>query len=57
MVRPRGALVIPRGNSALVRFDHEHAARVSAAKKALALAEDADANAAAPITFGTREWA
>ncbi len=40
----------------LVRFNAEHAALVIAARVAQQLAEDADVNAVAPVTFGTRTW-
>lgn len=57
MVRPRGAqIVAPKGCSMLVRFNAEHAALVIAARVAQQLAEDADVNAVAPVTFGTRTW-
>lgn len=56
MVRPRGALVIPKGTSMLCRVDYQHAALVIAARVAQQLAEDADVNAVAPVTFGTRTW-
>ena len=57
MVRPRGAeLVIPKGTSMLARFNAEHAALVIAARAAKQLADDADENAKAPVTIGTRTW-
>ncbi len=57
MIRPRGAeLVIPKGTSMLARFNAEHAALVIAARAAKQLADDADENAKAPVTIGTRTW-
>lgn len=56
MVRPRGALVIPKGTSMLCRVDYQHAALVIAARAAKQLADDADENAKAPVTIGTRTW-
>ena len=57
MIRPRGAqIVAPKGCSMLVRFNAEHAALVIAARVAKQLAEDADVNEKAPVTFGTRTW-
>lgn len=57
MVRPRGAqIVAPKGCSMLVRFNAEHAALVIAARAAKQLADDADENAKAPVTIGTRTW-
>jgi hypothetical protein len=40
----------------LCRVDYQHAALVIAARVAQQLAEDADVNAVAPVTFGTRTW-
>jgi len=40
----------------LSRVDHELAARVKAARLAQQLAEDAEENAKAPVTIGTRTW-
>ena len=57
MIRPRGAqIVAPKGCSMLVRFNAEHAALVIAARAAKQLADDADENAKAPVTIGTRTW-
>lgn len=57
MIRPRGAEIVrPKGCSMLARFHAEHAALVIAARAAQQLAEDADENAKAPVTFGTRTW-
>jgi len=57
IIRPRGAEVVsPKGCSMLVRFNAEHAALVIAARVAMQLAEDADQNAKAPVTIGTRTW-
>ena len=57
MIRPRGAQVVaPKGCSMLARFNAEHAALVIAARAAQQLADDADENERAPVTFGTRTW-
>ena len=57
MIRPRGAQVVaPKGCSMLARFNAEHAALVIAARAAKQLADDADVNERAPVTFGTRTW-
>ena len=64
MVRPRGALVVPkegmivpRACSMVTHFHADHYREVLRVRRMLEEARDAEVNAVAPVTIGTREWA
>jgi hypothetical protein len=56
MIRPRGVLVRPHGTSMMTRVNETHLAEVLRVRRMLEQEREAEVNAAAPVTVGTRSW-